>query len=77
MDTASSNGEYGWDYDNYEIIVKNSTAIAQMIMEISEKTIKFEDEELFLDILMEFQELGLAVQDFINQYDYILFIFLF
>jgi hypothetical protein len=77
LDTASSNGEYGWDYDNYEIIVKNSTAIAQMIMEISEKTIKFEEEELFLDILMEFQELGLAVQDFINQYDYILFIFLF
>ena len=76
MDTASSNGEYGWDYDNYEIIVKNSTAIAQMIMEISEKTIKFEEEELFLDILMEFQELGLAVQDFINQYDYILFYFI-
>ena len=66
MDTASSNGEYGWDYDNYEIIVKNSTAIAQMIMEISEKTIKFEEEELFLDVIMEFQELGLAIQDFID-----------
>jgi hypothetical protein len=66
LDTASTNGEYGWDYENYEIIVKNSTAIAQMIMEMSEKTIKFEEEELFLDILMEFQELGLAIQDFID-----------
>ena len=69
METASTNGDYAWDYDNYEIIVKNSTGIAQMIMEMSEKTIKFEEEELFLDILMEFQELGLAIQDFIDQYD--------
>ena len=50
--------------------MKNSTAIAQMIMEISEKTIKFEEEELFLDVIMEFQELGIAIQDFINQYEY-------
>jgi hypothetical protein len=77
LDTASSNGEYGWDYDNYEIIVKNSTAIAQMIMEMSEKTIKFEEEELFLDILMEFQELGLAIQDFIDQYDNMFSFFLY
>ena len=67
MDTASNNGEYAWDYDNYELIVKNSTEIAQMIMDISEKTIKFEEEELFLDVIMEFQELGLAIQDFIDQ----------
>ena len=70
MDTASNNGEYAWDYDNYELIVKNSTEIAQMIMEISEKTIKFEEEELFLNVIMEFQELGIAIQDFINQYEY-------
>ena len=70
MDTASTNGEYAWDYDNYELIVKNSTEIAQMIMEISEKTIKFEEEELFLDVIMELQELGIAIQDFIDQYEY-------
>ena len=50
--------------------MKNSTAIAQMIMELSEKTINFEEEELFLDVMMEFQELGLAIQQFIDQYDY-------
>lgn len=70
MDNASTNGEYAWNYDNYELIVNNSTAIAQMIMEISEKTIKFEEEELFLNVIMEFQELSLAIQDFINQYEY-------
>ena len=75
LDTASINGEYAWNYDDYEIIVKNSTAIAQMIMELSEKTINFEEEELFLDVMMEFQELGLAIQQFIDQYDYMFLFF--
>ena len=55
--------------------MKNSTAIAQMIMELSEKTINFEEEELFLDVMMEFQELGQAIQNFIDQYEYTFFIF--
>ena len=50
--------------------MKNSTAIAQMIMELSEKTINFEEEELFLDVIMELQELGIAIQNFIDQYEY-------
>ena len=55
--------------------MKNSTAIAQMIMELTEKTINFEEEELFLDVMMEFQELGLAIQQFIDQYDYMFLFF--
>ena len=41
-----------------------------MVMELSEKPINFEEEELFLDVIMELQELGIAIQNFIDQYEY-------
>ena len=62
------NGKYDWNYDNFEIIRHTGKEIAEKFMTFSKKTINFKEKSQFIEILMNFQELGNAIQNFIFQY---------
>ena len=67
MQIASNNGELSWNYDNLEIIGRNATEIVDKIMTLSKKDITFQEEDVFMQILSNLEDLGTALHNFINQ----------
>ena len=68
MANALINGNYDWNYDNFETILHTGRAIFQKFMTLSEKVINFKEESQISEIFITFKELENAIQNFIFKY---------